>query len=270
MVNFSSPMVKLIGITNNGKNILKSAISVCRGTKVTDDNYTRLIKAIVNNDEGSVIEHISTTWELQKVSAIALSQLSRHRISSLTVASRKYTVSNTSSAPVSAKTTTSDEIIAKAIEQSYETYKSLIELGEKKQVARSVLPSTDCRDMIFTINLRSLRNLIGQRIPAHAHSDIRQIAFRFLDEMSKIEWIKPIFEDLHNSTGKPLVLTLKTLSTAPRDGSSFIAKITKGNTIICRWNHTFGSFTTSQSSSCIPARIKPAKIKGWYGLPTKG
>lgn len=68
-----------------------------------------------------------------------------------------------------------------ALQQCEDAYKKLIELGAKKDIARSVLPLATETEIIMTMNFRALRHFLKLRLHKSAHANIRDIARKIYD-----------------------------------------------------------------------------------------
>ena len=80
------------------------------------------------------------------------------------------------------------------MKSSWETYSKLIETGMKKEDARFVLPNAAYTEICVTGNFREFHNFLDLRLDVHAQWEIRQLAYRLLDELMKIA--PNIFADL--------------------------------------------------------------------------
>ena len=56
------------------------------------------------------------------------------------------------------------------------SYKSLIDLGEPPQIARSVLPNCLKTEIVMTANFRAWRHFLKLRMAKGAHPQIREVA----------------------------------------------------------------------------------------------
>lgn len=68
------------------------------------------------------------------------------------------------------------ELYNKSIEESYETYKKLIEKGTAKEMARCVLPLSFYTEVIWTASLQAVLNFISLRNHEGSQGEIREYA----------------------------------------------------------------------------------------------
>ena len=73
-------------------------------------------------------------------------------------------------------------------------YNTLRELGERPEIARSVLPNSLKTEIIVTMNLTSWRNFFKKRTDTKAHPQMREIAVPLLAEFQRL--IPAVFEDI--------------------------------------------------------------------------
>ena len=74
------------------------------------------------------------------------------------------------------------------------SYKSLIALGVKPEIARSVLPNSLKTEIVVTMNLREWRHFFILRTSPRAHPQIRAISGALLKEFQAL--LPPVFEDI--------------------------------------------------------------------------
>jgi len=147
-----------------------------------------LLKSILNRGHTSVLEHISYTFEIPKLSRACLQEMSRHRISSPSVQSTRYTLSKLMDTEdlSSLLYKTIDEDINKIALESLIKLQSLMRTrGIKNDVAKYALPEAFITTMVWTINARSLSNFLSLRLKPGALKEIRELAISILDSIPK-------------------------------------------------------------------------------------
>jgi thymidylate synthase (FAD) len=176
--------IEVVPLSFTFNNVLSIAASKCRHTEPKEgEAYRRLISSIVNNDEGSVIEHAVITYDIKGISRVTLAQLTRHRIASYTVESQRYVKrsGNYNLAFLDEKKYSGLQkwIVEKYIWLGYILYNVLIDrFGWRKDHARYIIPQADICDLVATFNLRSLRNFFKQRLSQKAQLEIRYLAWK--------------------------------------------------------------------------------------------
>lgn len=140
----------------------------------------------------SVLEHIAFTFDIV-ISRVTWEQLTRHRIASYTAQSHRYTDIQ----PQDVVFFIPGDIIGPDriewqidAQKIFNIYKKWREKGYKKQTARYLAPMGVSIRAAWTINLRSLVNLLELRTGPHAQEEIRLFAEEVWQE------VKPLFSNL--------------------------------------------------------------------------
>ena len=163
---------------------------------------------VLENDYSSALEHIIFTFEIRGLSKGNSAELLEHRIASHTGRStryinesnfdfvippivseilKKYNVyeeeyKNVIEQNINIFTNIPEkelkiiELFGKSIANNKTIYKSLLELNVPKESARYVLPFSIHTTYTYTINLRSLINLLGLRLCVRASPEMRCLA----------------------------------------------------------------------------------------------
>lgn len=206
--------VELITYTQNPEEIIEKCGRTCYKSPEKDAQHrAEFIKGIVRAGHTAVIEHASATFRISEVSRALTHQLVRHRLFSFCQQSQRYVKENEPQyfiPEIINKEFTDDEIIlnknneaklsaAKLVYQNlmkqiWATYNNLIELGMKKEDARYVLPNSAYTEICVTGNFREWYNFLKLRCDVHAQLEIRQLAYKILNELYKIA--PNVFDDL--------------------------------------------------------------------------
>jgi len=83
-------VVKLLH--NTPLDIADKAIAKCWDKECEDINYERIKRVGVKFKHASTLEHVSYNFDIDGISRACLAELSRHRISSFSVKSSRYTL----------------------------------------------------------------------------------------------------------------------------------------------------------------------------------
>lgn len=189
------------------------------------DKDKELLKRVIDSGHGSVLEHCYFTFDIDGISRGCLQELARHRITSLSVRSTRYTLGRikdepTIPDPIDGDWTYEDhELIKKylvllpedpEIDQflkgAFVNISAVRSLKEVQQLAREGVPNDKLKyalpesyktSLIWTINVRSLRNFLTLRLDKRAHWEIRQLAqviFSLIPTSHRI-----LFEDLNGN-----------------------------------------------------------------------
>jgi len=152
-----------------------------------------LIKSIIASGHGSVLEHCTLTFNVDGISRGCLQELARHRISSFSVKSTRYTLGKLKTADSFTTGGTHNEEWRQYLVESgneFVDYNSRVQLEEVRQGAlagipndklKYMLPESFKTSLIWTINVRSLRNFLQLRLASRAHWEIRKLAYQVVE-----------------------------------------------------------------------------------------
>ncbi len=192
--------VKLI--SNTPLEIADIAICKCYGNEPHSDSEK--VKARINrvanvSKHASTIEHLSYSFDIDGVSRACLQEICRHRVSSYTVKSSRYTLQELKKEHIIK--------VAELFEPEYDLYQSknwdiakkyivtsdwyevdlastkalgelqsLIEDGVPNDVAKYCMPEAYKTSLVMTINARALQNFLTLRSSKHALKEIQELA----------------------------------------------------------------------------------------------
>lgn len=182
---------------------IETAGRTCYKSTKKDDIKAKeqFVRGLIKRGHESVIEHECLTFKIITDRAIA-NEIVRHRLSSYSQQSSRY-VDLSNLKAILPMNIEKDEIgleIVKCLQQCESSYKKLIDMGVKKDVARSVLPLATATELVMTMNFRSLRHFLKLRLHKSAHENIREIARQIYD-IVKDKY--PVFiEDLNALRGE--------------------------------------------------------------------
>lgn len=135
------------------------------------------IKNWIKMGHTSVIEHFTFSFYLS-ISRVASHQIVRHRIASYTQTTMRVLRNFTTDdfvIPPQIKFNDLDEWV-RDMQEAAKTYQKWLDKGYGVDVARRMVPAGFRTGIRVTINARSLRNLLDQRLDKHADFEIRDIA----------------------------------------------------------------------------------------------
>lgn len=171
--------VKLIAKTNpiigaSDMQVVEEAACVCYNSEPTPD--FRITKACYRDFHWSVLEHISFTFHIKGVSRALLAQLTRHRHASFSVRSQRYCQEDGFDyVNPFMEGTVAYDFFESDISEAQDNYKRYIEIGEKAENARAVLPNACCTELVLTMNARALIEASGKRLCTRAQAEIREM-----------------------------------------------------------------------------------------------
>jgi len=183
--------VKLLSYTPNPDLLCADIACICyQSRKEREEEKLSLLRSIIKKGHESVIEHVSFTFLIEKISRVASHQLVRHRIASYTQQSLRYTKATDYTLPEILKDDFQSQFYLNSL---FSFYQSLIEKGVKKEDARYVLPNAVTSDIVVTMNARELRHFFILRLDKRAQEEIRNVAQKMLVVVKKVT--KVLFED---------------------------------------------------------------------------
>lgn len=203
--------VKLLSYTP--LEVINTAIRTCWDSHDKSDNLGEkdldLIKRVVlQNFHESVCEHCVFNFFIQGISRLNLMELTRHRLASYSVKSTRYTLKelrNETEFTIKDKERASkyinltdnenvDECSIKALENVRRLVNNAVNYNVTQDLIKYALPECYKTDLTFSINVRSLRNLLKLRTSKTAHFEIRNLAYKLYEALP--EEFKFLFADV--------------------------------------------------------------------------
>jgi thymidylate synthase (FAD) len=156
-------------------------------------NIDRIERVANKNKHASTIEHISYNFELE-ISRACLQELARHRISSFSVKSSRYTLKELKKELPFHKKSLERASNYIVITNNYEVdtcsvmaLESLRMLVSKKNISNDIakycMPESYKTSLIWTVNARSLQNFLALRSSKAALWEIRELAKAIFDAL---------------------------------------------------------------------------------------
>lgn len=190
--------VNLVQITQNPIEMIYRAYRICyskvpfeevkipstKDGAVDNQKMIDFIKPLMAEQHTSPLEHVSCTFSIQGLSRAALAQITRHRTGKFNVQSQRYVDGSNFSFIMPNLDYVEDEdkkilaatMLMNSYEESKEMYQELVELGVKKEDARSVLPQSTTCNLVVTFDVNNFRNFLRQRMCKAAQQEIREVA----------------------------------------------------------------------------------------------
>ncbi|CAD5243962.1 FAD-dependent thymidylate synthase [Thermococcus camini] len=169
--------------------------------RITEKDVRMHLPRVLGYGHESILEHAVLTFAIEGCSRVCSHQLIRHRIASYTQQSQRYIVLNpedieeTFVIPESLKN--DPELLAEwkaLMKRSIELYKKTIERGGHQEDARFILPQAVRTKIVMTVNLRELKHFFGLRTCERAQWEIREVAWKMLEEIAKNDELRPIIK----------------------------------------------------------------------------
>ena len=187
--------VELINVSGNDLAVVNAAkVSFNNQAEEMSEKEIKLLKYLADNQHLSPFEMSQFTFRI-KAPLFVIQQILRHRMSSFNQVSHRYVeIEEEFYIPIqfrlqskSNKQASGDNVDFKhnlsaiqdyrvAIETSLRIYKSLIQSGVAREMARGVLPTATYSEILYTANFRSLLNFLQLRLDKHAQIEIQKLA----------------------------------------------------------------------------------------------
>lgn len=129
-----------------------------------------MIRVIKKNKHSSTSEHLVYQFDIHGISRALLQELARHRLASLSVRSTRYTLSQLKNINYIQKSElskycvlTGDSVVDGYSFLALSNLQNAVKMGQKNDITKYCLPDSLKTDLIYTINARSLQNLLTLR-----------------------------------------------------------------------------------------------------------
>jgi thymidylate synthase (FAD) len=179
--------VKLLAITPDNERLVEQAGRLCyaSGDKLgANENW---LPSRIKQGHESLIEHASATFYI-KASRALTHELVRHRIASYSQRSQRYVKESQAdyiTPPEIANQPEAAQIYHQAMSTAWESYRQLLAVGIKPEIARYVLPNACLTEIICTWNFREIRHIIKLRASQAALPEMKAVANKIKDIMKK-------------------------------------------------------------------------------------
>jgi thymidylate synthase (FAD) len=190
------PSVELLSITTNALGLIEMAGRTCYQSEADDKlGPEPFVRKIIQLGHESVIEHASATFRVITDRGVT-HEFVRHRLYSYSQESTRYVNYKKGIKVIEPPSLTEKqrEYWAQAMQHAEMAYSSLIELGQKPQIARAVLPTCLKTAIVCTANFREWRHFLHMRTAPAAHPQMRGIAK--LIEAELVKQCLVCFEDI--------------------------------------------------------------------------
>jgi len=168
-----------------------TAIGKCWDKQKEEVDYERIERVGNKNRHSSTLEHVVYTFDIDGISRGVLQELARHRMASLSVKSTRYTLKELKDAPDSSLkdfiVSVNAEVDAQNI-MALRYLSVLLKQGMSNDKAKYCLPEAFKTSLVWTINLRSLKNFLKLRTSSAALKEIRELAYEIAMTIPKEHW----------------------------------------------------------------------------------
>lgn len=187
--------VKLLRYTADGVRLIAGSARVSGLPKGLEDG--RVVRMMVENDYGSILEHVYFTFDISEVSIALSRELLEHRVASHTARSTRYHVEEGFGYVIPSLLEGDMELLEdyrKTMEDNrgryIQFYRRMLERGfseeEAREVSRYLLPLAAHTRYVWTVNARSLINFLGLRLCVRASPEMRELASKIKEVVEKV------------------------------------------------------------------------------------
>ncbi|MBO8174754.1 MAG: FAD-dependent thymidylate synthase [Thermococcus sp.] len=169
--------------------------------RTTKSDVEKHLPKVLSYGHESILEHAVFTFAIEGCSRVCSHQLVRHRIASYTQQSHRYIklnpqdIEETFLIPESIKEKPKlYEKWKKLMKDAIELYKETCGDDIHQEDARYILPQAVRTKIVVTMNLRELKHFFGLRTCERAQWEIREVAWKMLNEIAKVEELRPIVQ----------------------------------------------------------------------------
>lgn len=148
-----------------------------------------LIKKIISQGHTSILEHVTFSFSISKLSRACSHQLVRHRIASYSQQSQRHVRSKGEYVipPSIQRRKKTRALFEKTMDELYSSYRKLIELGITKEDARYILPNAQTTNLVMSMDLRELIHAASVRLCNKSQWEIRSLFQDIKREIAKRE-----------------------------------------------------------------------------------
>lgn len=171
-------------------NVCGHHFCICE-TLSTGEKDKALIERVGNkNKHSSTLEHLVYTFDIDGISRACLQELARHRHTSLSVKSTRYTLKELKNTHLPTIREAYNFIVETGdFNIDFFNYSQLEDIQDKlkqgvsNDIVKYMLPEAYKTSLVWTINARSLQNFLALRTSKSALAEIRELAYEIYDKL---------------------------------------------------------------------------------------
>jgi len=139
-------------------------------------------------DQKELLQHLSYTFAIEKISRACSHQLVRHRVVSFSQQSQRYiTVKRLVEKIVVPPSIGDNEDYTTLIKEASNSYQKLVDQGVPREDARFVLPNAVETSLLMTLDGKELMHFLGLRTCNRAQWEVRELADEMLRQLRLVE-----------------------------------------------------------------------------------
>jgi len=190
--------MKVILLHNTPLEVCSHAVRTCWNSFDKSDNGGEKDRALIDRvgnkfKHASTLEHLSYNFFIQGISRALLQELARHRISSLSVKSSRYTLKELKDVePLKDDdfegaskfiVLTNNQLVDSASIKALNNLQSILKEGVSNDIAKYCLPESYKTELTWSVNARSLQNFLALRTNKSALWEIRKLAYEVYNKL---------------------------------------------------------------------------------------
>jgi thymidylate synthase (FAD) len=161
-----------------------------KGTLLVNTALKEVLEAFPGQEWQDVLQHLSYTFAIEKISRACSHQLVRHRVASFSQQSQRYIIVK----KLNERILIPDSIHEKGLEKYHshvettkKIYQELINLNVPREDARYLLPNATMTSLLMTMDGKALFHFFGLRCCNRAQWEIRELADKMLNSCRDAE-----------------------------------------------------------------------------------
>jgi len=170
--------VEVLTFTPDAAKLIEAAGRTCYKSegKINPESARRFVCMLLERGHLSVLEHASATLRIVCDRGVS-HELVRHRLASFSQESTRYCRYGGDIAFIEPPGLDDDSryVWERSILIAEGAYKHLLELGQRPEIARSVLPNALKTEVVITANFREWLHILGLREAPAAHTQMREV-----------------------------------------------------------------------------------------------
>jgi thymidylate synthase (FAD) len=185
--------VELVDHNAGGEQTIIAAGRTCYDSfdRSNPESDSRLIARLIESKHESVLEHGWASFRI-RCSRVVSHELVRHRLMSVSQRSQRYVNESDAEAVYPPEIDNCPHkdyargMYDIAMNTAWNTYRSLIDSGVPKQIARYCLPNGTMTELVVSANYREWRHVCTLRTSRAAQPEMRILATKILSELKQL------------------------------------------------------------------------------------
>lgn len=163
--------------------LLEQAARTCTATEEKTAGDLEFILKLTRMGHHSILEHAVFTFEIEGVTRACLQEIARHRIASLSVQSSRYCLKKLASELQFYIPRGMPVALADHVRATFKLVEHYAKLGIKNDTLKYALPECCFTKLVWTLNLRSLINMLKLRTSPRALQEFQTLAGLIFNEL---------------------------------------------------------------------------------------